>query len=545
MEKLKGIAASGGIAAGKVMLYRASGKAAEKRTIEDVSAETARLDEARAKALSDLNRIYLKSLKLVGEEDSMIFQIHKMMMEDEDYYGSIKSKITKGKVCAEYAVQATGDEFAEKFANMDSEYMRGRKTDVIDISKRLIRCLTGETGEGGLSGIKEPCIVAAEELTPSETIGVDKSKILSIITKNGSKSSHSAILSRTMGIPSVVGLSDAFASVADGMEVIVDGSEGAVITEPSEETLELYRKKEQGYTEYRRDLEKLAGEEAVTKDGRRMRVNANIGSPSDVGDALRNGADGIGLFRSEFLYMKHEALPTEDEQFAAYREVLEKMDGRPVIIRTLDIGADKKVPYLNLPKEENPALGYRAIRICLDRRELFRTQLRALMRASAYGTLLIMFPMIISVSEIREAKKELENVKAALKKENIPFDPGVKAGIMIETPAAAVQSGEFAHEADFFSIGTNDLTQYTLAADRMNDKISAIYDQRHPAVLKLIEYTVGNAKKAGITAGICGESAADTGLTEFYLKIGVDELSVAASSILEVKKKVLSTDLRQ
>lgn len=543
MKKLKGIAASNGIAIGKVMLYGGSGENTEKRHIGNVAGELGRLDKAREKALDDLNKIYLRSLKLVGEKDSMIFQIHKMMMEDEDYYGAIKSKITNDKVCAEYAVHITGEEFAEKFAQMDSEYMRGRKTDVIDISKRLVRCLTGKAGGLSLANVTQPCIIAANELTPSETIGIDKSKIMSIITKSGSKSSHSAILSRTMGIPSVVGLSENFSSIADGMTVIVDGAEGIVIAEPSEEVLRDYTKKQKDYIKYRKNLEKLINSEAVTKDGRQMKVNANIGSPSDVKDVLKYGADGIGLFRSEFLYMKHDSLPTEDEQFGAYKEVLEKMEGRPVIVRTLDIGADKKVPYMNLPKEDNPALGYRAIRICLDRRELFDTQLRALMRASAYGRLLIMFPMIISLSEIREAKKELEKVKAELKNEGIKFDPDVKIGIMIETPASVVQSEDFAKEVDFFSIGTNDLTQYTLAADRMNEKISDIYDQRHPAVLKMMEYTVKNAKKAGIIVGICGESAADTSLTEFYLNIGVDELSVAASSILEVKKKVIETDL--
>lgn len=543
MKKLKGIAASNGIAIGKVMLYGGSGEITEKRRIENVADELERLQKAREKALDDLNKIYLKSLKLVGEKDSMIFQIHKMMMEDEDYYGAIKSKIENDKVNAEYAVEETGKEFAEKFAQMDSEYMRGRKTDVIDISKRLVQCLTGKTGGLSFANVTEPCIIAADELTPSETIGMDKSKIMSMITKNGSKSSHSAILSRTMGIPSVVGLSEDFAGIADGMTVIVDGSEGTVIAEPSGEVLEEYEKKQKDYTQYRRDLEKLINSEAVTKDGRKMVINANIGSPSDVKDVLKYGADGVGLFRSEFLYMKHDSLPTEEEQFEAYKEVLEKMEGRPVIVRTLDIGADKKVPYLNLPKEDNPALGYRAIRICLDRRDLFCTQLRALMRASAYGNLLIMFPMIISLSEIKEAKKELEKVKADLKKENVAFNPDVKVGIMIETPASVVQSEEFAKEVDFFSIGTNDLTQYTLAVDRMNDKLSSIYDQRHPAVLKMMEYTVRNAKKAGITVGICGESAADTSLTEFYLKIGVDELSVASSSILEVKKKIIETDL--
>lgn len=542
MENIRGIGASDGIAIGKLVLFNSKSKEVTKKCVENSASELARVEAAKNKALKDLNQIYLNSLKLVGQKDSMIFQIHIMMIQDEDFFGAIQSKIKDEKVNAEYAVWTVGQEFAERFAQMDNDYMRNRKTDVIDIAQRLIQCLSGQ-GNDAPKKDSGQSIMGAVDLTPSETVEINKHNTLAIVTRNGSRNSHSAILSRTMGIPSVVGLSDDFDKLTDGMTVIVDGSTGEIFTEPTGEIMKEYQKKQREFTEYHNSLKKLIGSKAVTKDGVEIEVNANIAHPADADDALKNGADGIGLFRSEFLYMEHDSLPTEDEQFNAYRKVLEKMDGKRVIIRTFDIGADKQVPYLNLPKEANPALGYRAIRICLDRKDLFYTQLRALLRASVFGKLSIMFPMIISVGEIKEAKKMVEQVKKDLAEEKIAFAQDVKIGIMIETPASVMLSGELAKEADFFSIGTNDLTQYTLAVDRMNGKISKMYDQRHPAVLKMIEMTAKSAKKAGIPVGICGESAADTSLMKFYLKAGINELSVGASAVLGLKKAVIETSL--
>ena len=535
MERIHGTGASDGIAMGRVVLWHGCQANIEKYTIKDVPKEFERLQKAQDDAVDVLNEIYLKSLKRVGKKDSMIFQIHMMMIQDEDYSQAIRNRIKENKVNAEYAVWETGQEFAARFAKMDSEYMRGRKTDIIDISDRLVKCLNPEYGSGKIA-VNEPSILAADDLTPSETMQLDKSKIIAIVMRKGSRTSHSAILSRTMGIPSVVGLGDGFDNVKDGMIAVVNGTAGEVILEPDEaeqgkcqQALEASRRKQQ-------ELKSFLGAQIKTKSGRIVAVNANIGHPADVETALKNGADGIGLFRSEFLYMGRDSLPTEDEQFEAYKSVLEKMGNKPVIVRTFDIGADKQIPYLHLPKEANPALGYRAIRICLDRKDLFRAQLRALVRASAFGNLKIMFPMIISVEEVREAKQMLQETKSELESEKISFAHDIKVGIMIETPSSVVLSDELAKECDFFSIGTNDLTQYTLAADRLNDKIAKIYDQSNPAVLKMIELTAKNAHKAGISVGICGESAADPKLAEFYLKTGIDELSVAPPSVLGLKK---------
>lgn len=534
MKKLHGIGTSDGVVMGRLALYRNGRLPTEKHHIENAESELARFKAAQGQAEDALNEIYLKSLKQVGEKDSMIFQIHIMMLQDEDFTEAIQDKIVKEQVNAEFAVWETGQEFAERFAQMDSEYMRGRKADVVDISRRLIQCLNKDAAVGPAES-KEPSILAAEDLTPSETIKLDQSNVLAIVTRAGSRTSHSAILSRTMGIPAVAGLEDSFAELKDGMFVIVDGTSGDVILEPDEDVRENYEKRRRDSIAGRMKLKQSLGNAAIMRDGRTIEVNANIGHPGDVQSALENGADGIGLFRSEFLYMGRDSLPTEDEQFAAYRQVLEKMGKKPVIVRTFDIGADKKVPYLNLPEEANPALGYRAIRICLDRTELFRTQLRALLRASAFGNLKIMFPMIISMDEVRAAKTVLKDIKSDLSAKNVAFDSAVKVGIMIETPAAAVLSSELAKECDFFSIGTNDLTQYTLAVDRMNGKISKLYRQSNPAVLKLIEMTVQSAHQVRIPVGICGESAADPTLTEFYLKLGVDELSVAPPAVLSLK----------
>ena len=543
MKKIIGVSASKGIAIGKLTLCLNIEDHIVKRDITDVATEFARLDAAKETAVEALNQIYMNAIKRVGEENSMIFQIHIMMIQDEDYFSAIQDAIKNDKVNAEYAVWQAGKQFSEMFSQMDEEYMRGRSADVIDISKRLIRCLD-KTLANGLDSLTTPTIVAAADLMPSETVQMDKALVLAFVTREGSKSSHSAILARTMGIPAVVGLADGFQELTDGVSLIVDGEAGEMILEPDEQTLLEYQKKQKQFGEYQQELKLLIGTKAITKNGVEIEINANIGHPSDVEAVLENDADGIGLFRSEFLYMESSTFPTEEEQFKAYKTVLEKMGGKRVIIRTLDLGADKQVPYLNIPKEENPAMGYRAIRICLDRQPLFMTQLRALFRASAFGKLAIMFPMIISVDEVKEIKSIIDKVKKELTDEKVAFSQTVEIGIMIETPASVMLSDLLAKEVDFFSIGTNDLTQYTLAVDRMNHSISKLFDSRHPAVLRMIQLTCENAKKAGIWVGICGESAGDTALTEFYVKIGVKELSVTPPAVLELRKAVQQVDIK-
>ncbi|WP_050697577.1 phosphoenolpyruvate--protein phosphotransferase [Anaeromassilibacillus senegalensis] len=541
MNTIKGIAASKGVAIGNLKLCVKLDDKISKQSITDVEKELERVDAAKEEAVKELNKIYLKALKRVGEENSMIFQIHIMMLQDDDFFDAIQDCIKDEKVNAEYAVWKAAQQFSEMFAQMDDEYMKARSADVIDISKRVLGCLNPAL-ESGLDSLKSEAIVAASDLMPSETVQMDKSMVLAFVTEQGSKSSHSAILARTMGIPAVVGLRDSFAALQNGVVTIVDGSEGTIVIDPDEATLKAYEQKREQFLQHQQKLQQLKGTKAVTKGGVEIEINANIGHPSDIEMVLDNDADGVGLFRSEFLYMESDDFPTEEQQFEAYKTVLEKMDGKRVIIRTLDLGADKQVPYLNIPKEENPAMGYRAIRISLDRKELFVTQLRALIRASAFGKLAIMFPMITSVEQVQEIKGMVEQVKHELEEEKIAFAPDFELGIMIETPASAVLSDLLAKEVDFFSIGTNDLTQYTLAVDRMNPSISEMYDPRHPAVLRMIQMSVENAKKAGIWIGICGESAADTALTKFYLEIGVDELSVTPSAVLELRKTVQQLD---
>lgn len=543
MEKINGVAASKGIAIGKLKLCLNIEDQIVKRQIDDVSAELSRLDKAKDEAVYELNKVYLNALKRVGEAKSMIFQIHIMMLQDDDYFSTIQHIIKEQKVNAEYAVWQTGKQFSNMFANMDDEYMQGRASDVLDISKRLIHRLDSSLANG-LDSIDTPSIIGAVDLMPSETVQMDKEMALAFVTKEGSKSSHSAILARTMDIPAVVGLSDKFSKLTNNANIIVDGTLGEIIIEPDEKILAEYQQKKKDYEKYQAELRLLKGTEAITKNGVKLEINANIGNPEDVEMVLENDADGIGLFRSEFLYMNGNSLPSEEEQFVAYKSVLEKMGSKRVIIRTLDLGADKQVPYLNLPHEENPALGYRAIRICLDRKELFVTQLRALYRASTFGKLAIMFPMIISVDEVKQIKSIIEQVKSDLSKEGIAFSSDVEIGIMIETPASVMMSAELAKEVDFFSVGTNDLTQYTLAVDRMNHSISNMFDSRNPAVLRMLEIAAKNAKDAGIWIGICGESAADTSLTDFYVKIGVSELSVTPACVLELKKAVQQVDIK-
>lgn len=536
MQKFSGIGASGGIAIGRLALLKHGKEAPVPKIAENPQAEMERFVQARDATVKALDEIYLRSLQTLGEENSMIFQIHSMMLQDEDFCEAVQDLILKQKQVAEYAVWSVGQEFARKFAKMDDAYMQGRAADVKDISNRLLEAMNRRGKD--TDSLQEPAILGAVDLLPSETVQMETGKVLAFVTQEGSKTAHSAILARTLGIPSVVGLGKAFRSLQEGMLLIVDGTAGEVFAEPDGQTIQLYKQKQLELAQKKQKLEALKFQKAITKTGIQVEINANIGNPADVEAVLQNGADGIGLFRSEFLYMDAKTLPTEEEQFCAYKKVLEAMQGKRVIVRTLDAGADKQIDYLNLPKEQNPALGYRAIRICLERTELFRTQLRALLRASAFGNLSIMFPMIVSPEEILKAQAIVNEVKQQLQSEAIAFCPDIKIGIMIETPAAAVRSAELAKLVDFFSIGSNDLTQYTLAADRLNPAVANLYNQKDPAVLKLIEWTVQNAKEAGIEVGICGEAAAEPALTEFFVKIGVDELSVAPSSVSEVKQAV-------
>ena len=535
MVKCSGKSVLKGIAAGKIYLYRKKDFVLTQEKIGDPEAEIERFEEARQKACGQLDVLYEKAVKEAGEEQAMIFDVHRIMLDDGDYLEAIREEIRSTKVNAAYAVSVTGDRFAQMFASMDDDYMKARSVDVLDISRRVAGILAGAGEEGIVSD--EPVILLADDLTPSETVQIDKSRILALVTRGGSTNSHTAILARSMNIPALVQADVELKEEYHGKPAVVDGFEGIFYIDPQETVLvSLLRKKEEA-DRARSELEMLKGLDNVTSDGRRIDVYANIGSVEDVDRALEADAGGIGLFRSEFIYLGRNDFPSEEEQFEIYREVLSRMEGKKVVIRTLDIGADKQADYFDLPKEENPAMGYRAIRICLTRQEIFRTQLRAIWRASIYGTAAVMFPMIISVKEIRKIREIVEDVKRELAAEGIPFGK-VETGIMVETPAAAVISDELAKEVEFFSIGTNDLTQYTLAIDRQNQKLESFYDAHHEAVLRLIGMTVKNAHAAGIWCGICGELGADTSLTETFLNMGVDELSVSPSSVLGVRKAV-------
>ena len=535
MIKCSGKSVLKGIAIGRIYLYKKQEYVLKQETVENPEAEVERLEKAKEAAGSQLEELYQKALVEAGEEQAMIFDVHKMMLEDEDYLDSIRGMIRDEKMNAEYAVSLTGDNFAGVFASMDDEYMKARSADVLDISKRLIRILAGVGEEGIVS--EEPVILLADDLSPSETVQMDKSKILAIVTKHGSTNSHTAILARSMNIPALVQTDVALLEEYSGAKAVVDGFSGTFIINPEDSVLDTMVQKKMEYEKERTALQELKGKDNITYDGRRINLYANIGNVSDVDKVLESDAGGIGLFRSEFIYLGREDYPSEEEQFHIYKEVLSKMEGKKVIIRTLDIGADKQVDYFKLPKEENPAMGFRAIRICLERPEVFKTQLRAIYRASAFGTAAIMFPMIISVGEIRKIKKIVEEVKEELTKEGISFNR-VELGIMIETPAAAVISDELAKEVEFFSIGTNDLTQYTLAIDRQNQNLDDFYDSHHEAVLRLIRMTVENGHKAGIWVGICGELGGDTTLTKTFVDMGVDELSVSPTYVLSVRKAV-------
>ena len=542
MIKFTGKGVYGAVALGNVSVFKRQGAEVKHDHIEDVAAEKARVEKAKELATEQLQAIYDKALKEVGEAHAQIFEVHMMMLEDEDYNDSITNLIETRKVNAEYAVKVTAENFAEMFASMDDSYMQARAADIKDISNRLIACLT-DGSSSAISG-EGKFVVCADDLAPSETVSLDKDKVLAFVTSHGSSNSHTAILARNMNIPAVIGAGDEFLeTVKDGDFVIVDGFTGDIYLDPDQETIDVMTKKQAEDIEKKKLLQDLKGKENVTIDGTKIKIFANIGSVNKIGSVLMNDAGGIGLFRSEFLYLENDDYPTEEEQFKAYRKVLEDMGGRKVIIRTLDIGADKQVDYFNLDKEENPAMGIRAIRICLTRPEIFKTQLRALYRASAYGNLGIMFPMITSVSELEKINSICESVRAELKAEGVSIPDNVEHGIMIETPAAAVISDLLAPMCDFFSVGTNDLTQYTLACDRQNPKIEPFVDTHHEAILRLIKMAADNAHKHGCWIGICGELGADTTLTETFLRMGIDELSVSPTFVLKVRDQVRKIDL--
>ena len=540
MEQIFGKGVSKGVAAGPISFYRRASGVIPRHEVSDTAAELERFRAARETAKEQLAKLYDKALAEAGEDAAMLFEAHQMMLDDLDFVESIEGMIENDRVNAEAAVSDTGAQFAEMFAAMDDSYMQARAADIRDISTRVIGILTGEGESGIVSDV--PCIVAADDLAPSETVQLDKSLILGFITSAGSANSHTAILARTMGIPAIIGAGDALQPEMEGKYAIIDGQTGEAVIEPDDAERERLLKKQAKEKALKELLDQLKGKPNVTKDGRNVMVYCNIGSPADIDAVLQNDGGGIGLFRSELLYLQGSDYPTEDEQFKAYKTVAERMGGKRVIIRTLDIGADKQADYFHLDKEENPAMGLRAIRICLTRPEVFRTQLRALYRASAYGKIAIMFPMITSVWEVQEIKRICRNIRAELAEEGVPMADKVELGIMIETPAAVMMSAELAHEVDFFSVGTNDLTQYTLAVDRQGVGLDRFFDAHHPAVLRMIRMAAENAHKAGIWIGICGELGADAELTETFLSMGIDELSVSPSAVLPLRSAIRSID---
>ena len=533
MQCFQGKSVYKGIAMGPIVVLKKNDYQVKRTRIEDTEAEVKRVDEALKASQEQLQKLYDKAVREVGEASAAIFEVHQMMLEDEDYLEAIQNMIRTEQVNAEYAVAVTGDNFAEMFASMDDDYMKARSADIKDISERLVRNLSGQ-GDVDLSEI-EPSVIVADDLSPSETVQMDKTKLLAFVTRYGSSNSHTAILARTMGIPALIGVE--IDEQWNGKKGIIDGFEGKIIVEPDEETLNEYLKKQEAAKEQKKLLQSLKGKDTVTKSGKQIKLYANIGNPSDLAAVVQNDAAGIGLFRSEFLYLEASDYPTEDEQLKAYKQVAETMAGKKVIIRTLDIGADKQADYFNLEKEENPAMGYRAIRICLTREEVFKTQLRALYRASAYGNIAIMYPMITSVDEVRRIKEISKQVRDELIAAGVGIGE-VEEGIMIETPAAAIISDLLAKEVDFFSVGTNDLTQYTLAIDRQNSKLDEFYNPHHEAILRMIQMVIDNAHKEGIWAGICGELGADTELTERFVEMGIDELSVSPACVLPIRKIV-------
>lgn len=540
MEVYQGKSVFGGIAIGRISVHKKDEQQVKRVRIEDSEQEILRYRQAKQTAMEQLQGLYQKALKEVGEANAAIFEIHQMMLEDDDYNESVENIIRMQQVNAEYAVASTGDNFAQMFSAMDDDYMRARSADVKDISERVLSVLGGRAT--GIAASGEPVIIVADDLAPSETVQLNKDLVLSFVTVHGSVNSHTAILARTMSIPALIGTAIPLTDDIDGKVGIVDGKNGCIYVDPDEDTLGRMQQLKLEEQETKELLQTLKGRENITIDGKKIMLYANIGNSKDLAAVLQNDAGGIGLFRSEFIYLERDTFPTEEEQFQIYRTVAETMAGKPVIIRTLDIGADKKCDYFEMEPEENPAMGCRAIRICLTRPEIFKTQLRALFRASAFGNISIMYPMIISVDELRKIKTIVAEIRQELTEQGVTFGEP-KQGIMIETPAAVMMSEELAKEVDFFSIGTNDLTQYTLAIDRQNPKLDAFYDPHHPAVLRMIQMVVENAHKAGIWAGICGELGADTTLTRRFLAMGVDELSMSPGSILPVRKIILETDV--
>ncbi len=540
MQIFEGKSVFGGIAMGKIRVYKKDAQQVKRIKITDEEAEIARYQQARDTAMQQLQQLYEKALQEIGEANAAIFEVHQMMLEDDDYNESVESIIHTEQVNAEYAVASTGDNFAQMFASMDDDYMRGRAADVRDISERVIGILNGAGGAG--IAADEPVIIVADDLAPSETVQMDKSKVLSFVTVHGSLNSHTAILARTMSIPALVATDIDGMDALDGKYAVVDGAAGKLYVEPDEAAMQMLEQKKKEFQEQKELLETLKGKENVTLDGKKILLYANIGNSKDLATVIQNDAGGIGLFRSEFIYLERDHFPTEEEQFQIYKQVAQTMAGKRVIIRTLDIGADKQCDYFEMEKEENPAMGCRAIRICLTRPEIFKTQLRALFRASAFGKVAVMYPMITSVSEVRRIKEIVAEVCAELDEQGIDYGE-VEQGIMIETPAAVMISDLLAGEVDFFSIGTNDLTQYTLAIDRQNTKLDEFFDPHHPAVLRMIQMVVDNAHKKGIWAGICGELGADPELTQTFLKMGVDELSVSPGRILTLRRIIRETDV--
>ncbi len=543
MITIQGKGVSTGVGIGPLYFFQRQTSEIPRYTVADTDAEWHRFKGAQTGAIEQLGDLAEKARAEAGDEAAMLFETHQMMVEDLDYEEAIEQRITEEKLNAEAAIADTAEQFAAMFEAMDDTYMQARAADVKDVSRRLLDILAGNVA-GGIAS-DEPVVLAADDLAPSETVQLDKSKILGFITAGGSGSSHTAILARTMGIPAIVGVGGALKPEYAGRQVILDGATGNVVIDPDDMTLDKLMKKREEQLRLQRLLETLKGQPNVTKDGKSIRIYCNIGSPEDVHAVQVNDGGGIGLFRSEFLYLNCEDYPTEDQQFQAYKQVLADMDGKEVIIRTLDIGADKQIGYFNLPQEENPAMGMRALRICLTRPEVFRTQLRALYRASAFGKLRIMFPMVTNIWEVREAKRMCEEVKRDLKQEGIPYGEDVEIGIMIETPAAVILSDRLAKEVDFFSVGTNDLTQYTLACDRQNNDLGRFFDPHHPAVLRMLKMVADNAHKNGIWVGICGELGADLTLTETFLAIGIDELSVSPRAVLPLRNAVRMTDTRE
>ncbi|MCI8339370.1 MAG: phosphoenolpyruvate--protein phosphotransferase [Lachnospiraceae bacterium] len=542
MEVYQGKSVFSGVAIGKIYVYQKGEQQVRRAKIEDAQKEKDRYRKASEVAMEQLGELYQKALNEVGEENAAVFEVHQMMLEDDDFVDSVENIIETQGVNAEYAVAVTGDNFAQMFAAMDDDYMRGRAADVKDISERLITVLSGGAA-GGIQS-EEPVIVLADDLAPSETVQMDKEKVLSFVTVHGSVNSHTAILARTMGIPALVGTEIPMDESVDGKMAVVDGASGCIYVEPDQDTLAQMQERKAREAEQKELLQNLKGKENVTLDGQKVMLYANIGNIKDLATVLQNDAGGIGLFRSEFIYLESEDFPTEEEQFQIYKQVAETMAGKRVIIRTLDIGADKTCDYFEMEEEENPAMGCRAIRICLTRPEIFKTQLRALLRASAFGNIAIMYPMITSLWEVRKIKEIMEEVKAELDAQGIGYGNPLQ-GVMIETPAAVMISEALAKEVDFFSIGTNDLTQYTLAIDRQNPKLDDFYDSHHPAILDMIRMVAQNAHKAGIWAGICGELGADLELTRDFLEMGVDELSVSPGRILPIRKIILETDVAE